>query len=115
MAIVFGAFAQAGLPSPFIAKAALSLAGLPAATEVFPKQDHLSEDTPWGNYLNLPYFGGGDSEGRRMVFEPDSLMPIPLEKWLDEVRVFPISDLVLVLSRLPEETASHSSATEHSS
>ena len=53
-----------------IAKAALSLAGLPAATEVFPKQDHLSEDTPWGNYLNLPYFGGGDSEGRRMVFDP---------------------------------------------
>ena len=92
-----------------IAKAALSMAGLPATTEVFPKQDRLGGDVLWGNYLNLPYFGGGDSEGRRMVFEPDSLMPIPLDKWLDKVSVFTVSDLHSVLSRLPEGSAVHPS------
>ena len=92
-----------------IAKAALSLAGLPGATEVFPKQDHLSKETPWGNYLNLPYFGGGDSEGRRMVLETDSLIPIPLTRWLDEVTAFDVSGLSSALGRLPGGPASHPS------
>ena len=32
---------------------ALQIAGLPETTEIFPKQDQLTVDTPWGNYLNL--------------------------------------------------------------
>src|SRR5919106_5205434 len=46
-----------------IAKAALQIAGLPAATEIFPKQDRLTRETPWDSYLNLPYFGGDNPEG----------------------------------------------------
>ena len=90
-----------------IAKAALSMAGLPATTEIFPKQDRLTGKTLWGNYLNLPYFSGGDSNGRRMVLEPNSHIPIPLQKWINEVTVFDVSDLSSVLGRLPEGPASH--------
>ena len=92
-----------------IAKAALQMAGLPPTTEVFPKQDRLSPDTPWGNYLNLPHFGGGDSEGRRMVCNPDSLEPIPLQEWLAEIKVFPVSGLPSILASLPDESRPHTS------
>jgi hypothetical protein len=73
-----------------IAKAALSQAGLPATTEIFPKQDRLTNEIPWGNYLNLPYFAGDNPEGRRMVVDPTTLTPLPLRIWLEEVKPFPV-------------------------
>jgi hypothetical protein len=84
-----------------IAKTALSQAGLPATTEIFPKQDQLTQDTPWGNYLNLPYFTGDNPQGRRMVVDPGTLTPVPLRIWLEEVKPFPIDALPSVADALP--------------
>lgn len=86
-----------------IAKVALREAGLPPTTEVFPKQDALTPDTPWGNYLNLPYFGGDNPEGRRMILNPSSLEPVPLGVWLEAVEPFPVEALSVVLAGLPGE------------
>jgi hypothetical protein len=84
-----------------IAKAALSQAGLPATTEIFPKQDQLTQDIPWGNCLNLPYFAGDHPEGRRMVVDPATLTPVPLRIWLEEVKPFPVDALPAVADALP--------------
>lgn len=84
-----------------MAKAALRDAGLPQTTEVFPKQDRLTTDTPWGNYLNLPYFGSDNPEGRRMVVDPNSLTPLPLQVWLDQVEPFPVDALPPIVEVLP--------------
>ena len=84
-----------------IAKAALSQAGLPTTTEIFPKQDQLTQATPWGNYLNLPYFGGDNPEGRRMLVDPGTLTPVPLRIWLEEVKPFPVDALPAVANALP--------------
>jgi hypothetical protein len=84
-----------------IARAALIQAGLPATTEIFPKQDQLTQDTPWGNYLNLPYFAGDNPEGRRMVVDPGTLTPVPLRIWLEEVKPFPVDALPAVVNTLP--------------
>jgi hypothetical protein len=84
-----------------IATAALRQAGLPATTAIFPKQDQLTQETPWGNYLNLPYFAGDNPEGRRMVVDPDTLTPVPLRIWLEEVKPFPVEALPAVADALP--------------
>ena len=86
-----------------ILKVALQIAGLPVTTEIFPKQDQLTGDTPWGNYLNLPYFGGGNPEGKRMILHLDTLEPMPLLTWLETVSTFPAADLSFVCSRLPSD------------
>jgi hypothetical protein len=84
-----------------IARAALTTVGLPLTTEIFPKQDRLTQQTPWGNYLNLPYFGGGNAEGRRMVLDPQDLRPIPLLEWLEQVTCFPSEALQFIAQWLP--------------
>ncbi len=86
-----------------IARAAVSRAGLHTKTEIFPKQDRLTPETPYGNYLNLPYFGGDNPEGRRMVLNPRDLTPVPLKAWLETVETFPTGSLPLVLDALPRE------------
>ena len=86
-----------------IAKAALRIGALPATTEIFPKQDRLTRETPWGNYLNLPYFGGDNPEGRRMVLNPANLAPIPLQVWLEQVTCLPVETLGSIALALPEE------------
>jgi hypothetical protein len=95
-----------------IARAALNEAGLPATTEVFPKQDRLSEITPWGNYLNLPYFGGNNPQGRRMILDPRQLCPIPLEIWLRQVKSLPVEGLDSALRRLPRIAEPESDSLE---
>lgn len=32
--------------------------------EIFPKSDEINENTPYGNYINLPLFGGNVKDGR---------------------------------------------------
>jgi len=87
-----------------IARYVLKQAGLPASTEVFPKQDNIAPDA-FGNYLNLPYFGGNNKDGRRMMLDLKSLSPIPLVAWLRMVQAFPVSVLPLVLENLPRDEA----------
>ena len=95
-----------------ILKVALKIAGLPETTEIFPKQDQLTANTPWGNYLNLPYFGRDNPEGRRMILHLDTLEPMPLLTWLEVVSAFPVTDLSFVCSRLPSNDPLHSTLTE---
>ncbi len=92
--------------------AALGRAGLPSSVEIFPKQDFVSKSTPdnpfpVGNYVHLPYFDGrpsGDRGGRVMV-DPKTLAPIPLEEFLGHLQVFPAGALPLVLGNLPQAEA----------
>jgi hypothetical protein len=84
-----------------IARSALQEAGLSPTTEVFPKQDRLTRETPWGSYLNLPYFGGDNPEGRRMILDRTTLNPIRLADWLAGVQTFPVDVLWPVIGALP--------------
>ena len=83
-----------------IVKVALYNAGLPETTEVFPKQDVLTAETPWGNYLNLPYFGANHPEGRRMILDTRDLTPISLMAWLGSAEQFPVEGLPDVVAGL---------------
>lgn len=90
-------------------RAALGRAGLPSSVEIFPKQDFVGKPTPGnpfpvGNYVHLPYFGGGPSGPRsgRVFVDPKTLVPIPLEELLGQLRVFPADALPLVLENLPQ-------------
>ena len=96
------------------AKEALRIAGLPVGTEVFPKQDRLTDETPWGNYLNLPYFGGDNPQGRRMIINPLTLAPWPLEDWLASVQLFPTDALPHVLDNLPDADRGKQSQAKNS-
>lgn len=80
-----------------ILKAAITKAGAPPATEVFPKQDTLA-GLDVGNYVNIPYWPKG--RGRAIV-DPQTLAPVPLEAFLASVTRFPVG--VLDLLDLPPE------------
>ena len=88
-----------------ILRAALTKAELDPTTEIFPKQDKLTEETRFGNYVHLPYCGN-NGEGRRTVLRPGTLDPMPLEEFIDELQPFPASSLELVLATLPTEERS---------
>jgi len=88
---------------------ALAKSGLPLSIEVFPKQDFACKPTPSnpfpvGNYVHLPYFGGGPSGPRRgrVFVDAKTLAPIPLEKFLAHLPVFPADALPLVIENLPK-------------
>ena len=89
-------------------RAALAKAGLPSSVELFPRQDHLGKPTrenphPVGNYVHLPYFGGGPSgpRGGRVCVDLKTLRPIPLQDFLRQLRTFPTDAFPLVLENLP--------------
>ncbi|MDA2919733.1 DUF3987 domain-containing protein [Desulfobacterota bacterium AH_259_B03_O07] len=56
--------------------------------EIFPKQDELSNGQV-GNYIHLPYnaalTNGGQLPDRRVMLDPHTFKPIPLELFLDQV------------------------------
>jgi len=64
--------------------------------EVFPKQDELS-DGQVGNYIHLPYFGEIKQEqlDKRVMLNPNTFKPIPLEVFLDQVEQSLISQIQL--------------------
>ena len=95
-----------------IMKFALNKAGLPETTERFPKQDRLTKDTPWGNYLNLPYFGGDNPQGKRMILDLDTIKPAPLHSWLENISMFPAVDLSVVCSKLSSVNPVHPEIAE---
>jgi len=77
-----------------LAYRALADAGLPADTEVFPKQDRLDSTTLYGNYVNLPYFGlNGD--GRRVMIDPTSGKPWTVNEFLDALSLTDANDVLL--------------------
>ena len=49
-------------------------------TEVFPKQDQLSGDILYGNFINAPLFGPLVFEGKTAFVEPTSFIPYP-DQW----------------------------------
>ncbi len=99
---------------------ALAKSGLPLSIEVFPKQDFVgkpipSNPFPVGNYVHLPYFGGGPSGPRsgRVMVNPKTLNPIALGDFLG-LRRFPADALPVVLENLPQaETNQEPGHTPH--
>lgn len=68
-----------------VGRGIVAMAGLPDTTEVFPKQ--ARRGTPYGNFINLPYFGVEEclKTKRRVIVDYETLEPIPLETFLDTV------------------------------
>lgn len=105
-------FFSAPVPAKHVRRlfyAALAKSALPSSIEIFPKQDFIGKPTPRnpfpvGNYVHLPYFGGGPSGPRsgRVFVDPKTLVPIPLEALFGQLRVFPAAALPLVLENLPK-------------
>ena len=90
--------------------ASLDKAGLPRSVEVFPKQDVVGKPIPEnphpvGNYVNLPYFGGGPSGPRqgRVFVDLRTLTPIPLEQLLTQHQTLKTDAMPLILDNLPKE------------
>ena len=77
-----------------LARRALAAAALPPDTEVFPKHDHLSNEVPFGTYVNLPYFGGGGN-GRQVMMNPTTGEPWALDEFLDALSPTDPNDVLL--------------------
>jgi hypothetical protein len=73
---------------------ALADAGLPADTEVFPKQDRLDSETRFGNYVNLPYCGQ-NGDGRRVMLDPATGKPWTVNEFLDALSLTDANDVLL--------------------
>ena len=50
-------------------------------TEVFPKQDRLTSDTSYGNYINAPLFGRLVAQGRTVFLNPADHMQPYADQW----------------------------------
>jgi hypothetical protein len=87
-----------------VMKTALRAAGLPVTTEIFPKQSALSDETRFGNYLNLPYHAAGKTD-RRVMLDLRTLYPLSVHDFLERLEPFPASALPLVLESLPAPLA----------
>lgn len=85
--------------------AALEAAGI-NQYELFPKQDKVTETSPLGNYINLPYPGGDNHQGRQMILNPATERPVLLADFLDSVTLFDAEDLAAMVAELPPEKAS---------
>ncbi|MGA2284802.1 MAG: AAA family ATPase [Dehalococcoidia bacterium] len=79
-----------------VAARAIADAGLPADTEVFPKQDSVDAGG-FGNYVNLPYFGP-NGNGRRVMLDPTTGTPWTVDEFLDALTLTDPNDV-----RLPRD------------
>jgi hypothetical protein len=61
------------------------------ACEIFPKQDNVSADSPYGNFLHLPYPGHPESAGGRYFIGRDG-RALKLEEFLDRVETSAIPE-----------------------
>ena len=85
-----------------VAARAIADAGLPPDTEIFPKQDRLDAETPFGNYVNLPYFGP-NGNGRRVMLDPATGAPWTVAEFLDALTLTDPNDVLLARDSKPEE------------
>jgi len=65
--------------------------------EIFPKQDRVTEQTPYGNYINLPCFG------HTRPFLSADMKEVPLEIALQRIRPVSLQVVKSALEKLPEE------------
>jgi hypothetical protein len=75
-------------------------------TEIFPKQDALTDGVSYGNFINTPLFGALVPEGRTIFVHPTApAEPYP-DQWefLERVRRLTEKDLDLVIERCHLET-----------
>lgn len=77
-------------------------AGLPSSIEIFPKQN-TPDGIRFGNYVHLPYFGGGPSGDRpgRVMVNPADLSTLTLTDLLKNAQPFPAGEVPHLLERLP--------------
>lgn len=87
--------------------------------EIFPKHDELTDDTTYGNYINLPYFGAlnGTQTGARTMLDSNSFAPIRFDEFLSRAEQTLISPIELdaVFESLAEEEAQEEPTDEMSS
>lgn len=65
--------------------------------EIFPKQDVISEVTPYGNYINLPVFGA------TRPFLTTDLKEVPLEIAINKIKYVPQEAIERILEGIPKE------------
>lgn len=63
------------------------LADLGLICELFPKQDKTTESTPFGNYINLPLFGGDTPNGRTVFVDDKNNVIIDNIKDINKIKV----------------------------
>jgi len=82
--------------------------------EVFPKQEILREGEV-GNYINLPYFGGLEKTlERRVIVDPLTFKPVPLEEFLSKAErsLITMDVLEAILEELPPISERSSATSE---
>ena len=55
--------------------------------EIFPKQDEINENAPYGNYINLPLFGGDVKNGRTVFINDKNNIIIDDVKDIHKIRI----------------------------
>ena len=73
----------------------LNKLGLPAKTEIFPKQDKLDSNTSFGNYINLPLYGN------TRPFLSGEQQPVPTEQALKLIQRNSAEAIINANSALP--------------
>jgi len=100
-----------------VAKKILADIGAPA-TEVFPKQDALTNGVSYGNFINAPLFGALVPKGRTVFVDPAEPTRVYPDQWelLERVQRYTEKDLDTVIGRChgearPRPRAGHCSKT----
>ncbi len=79
-------------------------------TEVFPKQDRLTGDAAYGNFINAPLFGRLVSRGRTVFLDPDASLKPFADQWELLQHVDAVSDdqltKIVEINGLNERTSS---------
>ena len=66
--------------------------------ELFPKQDETTESTPFGNYINLPLFGGDVKNGRTVFIDEKNNIFIDNIKDIDKIKLTSTKALDAIIS-----------------
>lgn len=72
-----------------------------AGTEIFPKQDALTDGVSYGNFINAPLFGGLVPKGRTIFVDPTAPPEVYPDQWefLERVQKHTEEDLDTVIER----------------
>ena len=82
--------------------------------ELFPKQDETNESAPFGNYINLPLFGGDVKNGRTVFIDEKSNILIDNVKDIEkiELSIAKNLDAIIFLHKLARKKIIISETTE---
>jgi hypothetical protein len=77
-------------------------------TEVFPKQDTLTPEKPFGNFINTPLFGAFVPKGKTVFVNPDDGLRPFVDQWKVLQNIILVSELqlneIIEINELTQET-----------